>query len=120
MFFLITGGNTEKKLDFEQMSLCSQCGKYGYVSVYKTYSHLSLFFIPVLRWNKQYYVKMECCDGIALISNDLGKGIEKGEVSYIEISSLHFQYAYQGKRCLNCGYISQSDYEYCPKCGCKL
>ena len=41
MFFLITGGNKEKKLDYEQMSHCKQCDKYGYVSVYKTYSHLS-------------------------------------------------------------------------------
>lgn len=120
MFFLITGGQKEKKLDYEQMSLCKECGKYGYVSVYKTYSHLSLFFIPVLRWNAQYYVKMECCDAVALVSNELGKSIEKGTVNNIDLSTLHFQNAYYGKRCHNCGYVAQSDYEYCPKCGCKL
>lgn len=120
MFFLITGGNKEKKLEFEQMSLCNECGKYGYISVYKTYSHLSLFFIPVFRWNTQYYIKMECCDAFALISKELGKSIEKGEVSQIDISSFNFQYAYYGKRCHSCGFVAQNDYEYCPKCGYKL
>ena len=102
------------------MSLCKECSKYGYVSVYKTYSHLSLFFIPVFRWNKKYYVKMDCCDAYAFISSELGNDLEKGNVTYIDVESLSFQYAYQGKKCHNCGYITQVDFDYCPKCGNKI
>ena len=109
-----------KELNFQQTAVCSQCGRYGRYMVYMTYTVLSLFFIPCLKWNKQYYVETSCCHTTYRLNPEVGKRIERGEQPEIHPQDLERLNGYQQggwKRCSNCGYTTQEDFEYCPKCG---
>ena len=120
MFFMMGITEGRKELDFQQTVVCSQCGRYGRYMVYMTYTVLSLFFIPCLKWNKQYYVESSCCHTTYRLNPEVGKRIERGEQSEIHPQDLERMHSYQQggwKRCSNCGYTMQEDFEYCPKCG---
>lgn len=112
----------EKNIDFTQTIVCSNCGAYGRYEVFMTYSYFSLFFIPILRWNKKYYVKNTCCGSLYTIDKDLGGDIERGQVTKIHEKDLHgININYNSQRsCSNCNYTLDSHYEYCPKCGKKI
>lgn len=124
MLFIIGISSKEKKLDFVQTMLCAQCEQFGRLEVFLTYTYLSLFFIPVLKWGKNYYVKSSCCNTIYQLSPALGKRILKGEVSSLSEQDLNI--VQKGSirpmehPCDKCGYIVNQEFEYCPKCGEKL
>jgi len=121
MFFIMGISSKEKKLDFDQMEICSCCGRYGHIEVYMTYMYFSLFFIPLIKWNRRYFVRMTCCNAACEISSQLGKDIAEGKVKHIDLSDLHFTEGNsQYKRCSNCGYTTTEDFQYCPKCGARL
>ena len=156
MFFICGINSGQKELKFNQLVICSQCGSYGRYQVFMTYMCLSLFFIPVLKWGKRYYVKMSCCGSVYELNGDTGKRIARGETLEIMASDLtlvqrgkwqnDWQYgqerSYQNReesqqsgswqnqdgnrqtagirQCRNCGYQTNEDFEYCPKCGTKF
>lgn len=110
----------EKRLDFDQTAVCACCGRYGRYEVYMTYMFFSLFFIPLIRWKRRYFVETACCHALCEIDRELGEEIRKGRVSEIRESDLHFEYRGDrgtGKRCQHCGYQTGEDFSYCPKCG---
>ena len=115
----ITDGR--KQLDFTQTVICSICGKYGRYQVFMTYTVLSLFFIPCLKWNRHYYVQMSCCNTLYELDPEIGKAIARGE--QVEILPQHLTMVQQGtsgyghRHCDHCGYETTEDFEYCPKCG---
>lgn len=122
MFFMI-GFNTERKdLDFNQIITCDNCGSLANYNVFMTYTVLTLFFIPVFKWNKKYYVESSCCKSLYELDNEIGIRIEKGE--NVEILSEHLNLINNGysgfKKCINCGYTLNKEFKYCPNCGAKL
>jgi hypothetical protein len=124
MFFIMGISSGEKKLNFVQTFVCNVCGQFGRYEVFMTYTCLSLFFLPILRWNKQYYVKSSCCSTIYSIERDLGKRIQKGEPVTLKESDLtntsNSNYHFSAKQCPACGYISRQEDSYCSKCGSRL
>jgi rubrerythrin len=85
--------------------------------------NFSLFFIPVLRWGRRYYVKSTCCNVTYEIDQELGKRILRGEAVTLTENDLHISNesgASGVSRCPTCGYPTDRDFDYCPKCGRKL
>ncbi len=130
MFFMIGITTGRKDLSCNQMIICSHCGKYGRYSVYMTYTVLSLFFIPCFRWNRKYYVTTGCCGVTYRLDPETGRKIARGEAVEITPDKLTLilreEWGYGGgnsgglvltKRCSNCGFTTEEDYDYCPKCG---
>lgn len=125
MFFIMGITPGEKKLNYNQMVICHQCGSYGRYEVFMTWTCLSLFFIPVFKWNKHYYVRTTCCNTTFELDAEVGRKIARGE--NVEILPEHllrlggndrFGYISPGKHiCSNCGYETEEDFQYCPKCG---
>lgn len=125
--FLIMGINTgRKQLGEERMVICSRCGKYGRYEVILTYTYFSLFFIPLFKWNKQYFVTASCCGAIFSLDPGTGQRMARGETVPAEEWNLTLlqngsgQGGYGGqiqKHCLSCGYETDADFEFCPKCG---
>ncbi len=121
MFFMMGITSGRKDLDFAQTIICKVCGKYGRYQVFMTYTVLSLFFIPCLKWNKHYYVQTSCCNALYELDPEIGKALERGEKT--EILPEHLQriqqqaYGYSMKRCSHCGYETAEDFDFCPKCG---
>jgi predicted nucleic-acid-binding Zn-ribbon protein len=124
MFFIMGISTSEKKIDFVQTMLCSKCGQYGRYEVYMTFTFLSLFFIPLFRWNRKFYVKSSCCQTLYAIDKEIGQRILHGEELILGESDLHIiqneQYQHFQKTCSSCGYQADSNFSYCPKCGSKL
>ncbi len=119
MFFIM--GITQGRKDFEyrQLMTCSLCGAYGSFRVFVTYTVLSLFFIPTFKWGKRYYVETTCCNGIYELDPEVGRRIARGEDVQIRQEDLTkvMGQGYSVKRCQNCGYTTNEDFEFCPKCG---
>lgn len=122
MFFIFSISTKEKEIDFVQTTICPSCSSYGRYEVFMTYTHFSLFFIPIFKWNKKYYVRTSCCNSLYGIDNDLGRAIERGEKTVIQESDLHpININYNREMyCPNCKYKIDPDYEYCPRCGRKI
>lgn len=121
MFFMMGIMDRQKDIAFNQTMICDICGRYGSYHVFMTYTVLSLFFIPCFKWNKRYYVRTSCCDTIYELDGMIGKSIEKGMET--EIKKEHLSVINRGrtyKTCSNCGYTTDEEFEYCPKCGNKL
>lgn len=118
--FLMLGINEDRKdLDFSQMMICDACGAYGRYQLFMTFTVLSLFFIPCLKWNRRYYVQTSCCSRLYELDREIGAAIARGEQVEIRPEYLHEIPGrnYTGRRCMNCGYTTQEDFEFCPKCG---
>ncbi|WP_321009443.1 zinc ribbon domain-containing protein, partial [Hungatella effluvii] len=56
MFFVFGISQGKKALEYAKTVICAQCGGYGRYQVFMTYSYFSLFFIPIIKWNRHYYV----------------------------------------------------------------
>ena len=125
MIFIMGITNGRKELDHNQVITCAVCGKYGRFNVFMTYTVLTLFFIPTIRWNKHYYVQTSCCGTIYELDSEIGKAIARGE--QMEILQSHLTKVQTGrnaygyyKKCSNCGYETDEDFDFCPKCGNSL
>lgn len=121
MFFIMGISNGRKDFDFRQLITCEVCGAYGRFEVYMTYTVLTVFFIPVLKWGKKYYVQTSCCNTLYECDPEVGKRIAAGENVEIRQSDLYrvSNQRYQKfiRRCKNCGFSTEEDFEFCPKCG---
>ena len=119
MFFMMGITEGRKNLEFYQTVICDRCGSYGRYQVFVTYSVLSLFFIPCFKWNKKYFVNTSCCNTIYRLDPGIGKRIERGEQVQIQPEHLE-QMSSSGrrmKRCDSCGFMTEENFAYCPKCG---
>lgn len=118
--FLFLGILPQKKpIKFHQQMICEACGSYGSFEVWMTCQVLYIFFIPVYKWDKKYYVETTCCHTIYELDPEIGRDIEKGK--NVEIHQNNLMRLYRGKKvCPYCGYHANPDFEYCPKCGSPL
>lgn len=126
MFFI--GGITQgtKELLYNAAAIvCGRCGRYGRYQVYMTYMCLSVFFIPVFKWHRRYYVKTSCCGAVYELDSELGARIAHGEEPEIRpenltlVSEGHELPAWEVpvKKCRVCGYETKENFDFCPKCG---
>ena len=129
MFFMMAITDGRKDLKFSQMIICDVCGKYGRYQVFMTYTVLSLFFIPCFKWNRHYYVQTSCCNTIYELDPEVGKRLLRGEEVEITESDLTLRQdgngnpwtgsdaSHRHKVCPSCGFETDEDFSYCPKCG---
>ena len=125
MFFIMGITDGRKDLDFNQLITCDICGKYGRYHVFMTYTVLSVFFIPIFKWNKHYYVQTSCCGSVYELDPEIGERIAGGEE--VEILQRHLTLVSGGRgfttgnrKCRMCGYETTEDFDFCPKCGTKF
>lgn len=131
MFLIIGIEEGRKEFEYIRNTICQSCGRFGRYIVFMTFTSLLLFFIPCFKWNKQYYVQMSCCGKLYKLNPEVGKRIAKGEDVEIRPEDLepvgggwpnyHNSSAETvKKRCFYCGFETEEDFDYCPKCGRKF
>jgi zinc-ribbon family len=122
MLFIAGISSKQEKLNYDQTIVCSECGKYGHYEIYFECMVFSFFFIPIIRWNKKYYVRNTCCGTIYRISKERGEDIRKGKetsLSKMDLEIVHQTYSFY-KQCSLCGYETIENFQYCPKCSNRL
>jgi RNA polymerase subunit RPABC4/transcription elongation factor Spt4 len=127
MFLMIGVTNGQKKLPFSFPMICPNCGQYSRFEVWMTYTQLLLFFIPCFKWHKRYFVRMRCCGAVYELDPETGRRIARGEEVTLTPEDLHGPVSAGGfgagaprHRCPRCGYETNEDFEYCPKCGTRF
>ena len=122
MSFICGVNQGQKQFDFHQTVVCPRCGRYGRYEVFMTYLCLSLFFLPVLKWNRRYFVRTSCCGAVYALNPEKGRAIAHGEPVTIEPQDLTLvgSQAARLRRCPRCGYTTEEDFTFCPKCGSSM
>ena len=131
MFFICGINQEEKELGSFGPYICGACGSYGRYQVYITYMCLSLFFIPILKWSQRYYVRTSCCQSLYELDPEVGKQIQHGESVEIRPEDMTlirrgnsgcrgWQNSPRRHVCPACGYETEEDFAYCPKCGTRM
>ena len=138
MIFIGGISQGEKILNYTQTVICDICGRYGRYQVIMTYMYFSFFFIPLFKWNKRFYVKMTCCGSVYELDPEVGRDILAGR--QVEITRKDLTLCQRGnasggswrgeggsaaggqtrRRCSRCGYETEEDFAFCPKCGNKF
>jgi RNA polymerase subunit RPABC4/transcription elongation factor Spt4 len=108
-----------KSLIVEQGVICPCCGAYDRYEVLKTFNYFHIFFIPVWRWNKHYYIRTRCCSQTSELRQDVGERIERGE--RVQITNEHLVHSQPtGRNCPNCRASLERTFNFCPHCGTQL
>ena len=121
MFFIMGVDPRHKQLQYNNsVFICDRCGQYGRYEVFMTYMCFSLFFIPIFKWKKQYFVRTTCCNGQYELAPAIGQAIAWGKDVQIRPEHLRLiggssQSNY--KRCTQCGFATTEDFRFCPSCG---
>ena len=120
MFFVFGVNQREEEIDYDQTIICDVCERYGHLYLFMTYTVLSIFFIPLFKWNRHYYARTSCCNTIYELEEDTVNALLSGELHELKQEDLEViqrGYLRSHKKCSYCGYETDEDFEYCPKCG---
>ena len=125
MFLMIGVTDGQKALPYHQTGGRPRCGQFTAYEEWMTYTQLLLFFIPCFKWHRQYFVRMRCCGAVYALDPEVGRRIARGEDVTIRPEDLHEMVGSDGggfrrgprHRCAFCGYETDEDFAYCPKCG---
>lgn len=122
MFFIFGLSHGEKKIDYDKSIRLEKGNIYYMPQIYVTYTYFSVFFIPILKWNKKYYVTLEETGYTFELEQTIGRKIEKKESVTIEATHLKSiisdnTYTEDLKVCNICKFNTYENYQYCPKCG---
>lgn len=140
MFFIGGVNKGIRVLPYTESILCKFCGSQANCQVVMVYYYFSFFFIPLFKWNRQFLVKMQCCEALYELDAEIGKRILKGEE--VRIKNEHLRLIKDGNtrysarfqhqspegstdesvplRCPICKQESPGNFNYCPNCGQRL
>ncbi len=121
-FFAIMGINEEvKQLSFHKNTICKKCGRYGSLDGFMRCSVFSIFFIPIFRFSKKYYLKSNCCGAVFEVSEEKGRKMESCQnVDFDDSELKSSEYYNRPSYCPCCGYPLGNDHNFCPRCGRKI
>ncbi|MGI6651085.1 MAG: zinc ribbon domain-containing protein [Limnochordia bacterium] len=123
MFFIgIFGVQSKMKtLRTEAGVICPLCETYDRFDVIQVYDYFHIFFIPLWKWNKRYFIQTRCCRSRCALDSELGARIEAGEL--VKITREHIDCTGpQGAAtlCPHCRQALHPSFHYCPHCGTQL
>lgn len=123
MFIIWGFSSGTKEFPFMQTLICKACGQFGRLNLFMSYRTFTLFFIPIIKFSKQYYIQMSCCGTVYAIDAHLAKALIRGEKTELAEEDLT-QVVRPGqkpvKHCPSCGAKMDAESAFCPKCGTKL
>ncbi|CAI3196223.1 zinc ribbon domain-containing protein [Clostridium neonatale] len=124
MFFIGIFGIENKSAEIKILNnlICERCKQIVKAKLILKLDFFHFFYIPIFKWNVEYYVQCERCNAIYTISKEKGRAIENNEevqMTYWDLKDA-FNDIYYNSKCLNCGREVDRQYSYCPYCGEKI
>lgn len=123
MFFIGVFGIDSRESEIKGFAgvVCPDCGRLTQAVLFTRYTYLHIFFIPTLRWNRKYYVKLRCCGSLWEAQEGYAKqlkGIDALDMSRLKKVTEGFG---EGgfAACADCGRRFDESFSYCPYCGAK-
>lgn len=121
MFFIIGIGNGSSELGARRcrtFACCRICGAAAMVTC--VYQQFTLFFLPLFRFGKRYFVTCPGCGAVFELSKAEGKRIERDPNAEIDPEQMYRTGSPAGRICPSCRRPVASDAHFCPNCGTKL
>lgn len=115
MFFFGIFGIQDKVRQIKEFTniICT-CGRYSSMKLMQSYTYFHIFFIPLFKWNKKYYIDARCCGRIFEVPDDYADELlQSDNVDMGRLKEINVPY----RVCPNCGAQVDSGYRYCPYCG---
>lgn len=85
-----------------------------------TFQQFTLFFIPLFRFHRQYFLTCPQCGNVYMVSKEEGRRLERDADAQADASQTRF-FRQNGRRCCpHCGCNVEAGSRYCPQCGTYL
>ena len=121
MFFLIGITSGSATVGSRRCGRFPCCGVYGsYAVVTCAYQQFTLFFIPLFRFGRRYFVSCPHCGTVFELERDEGRRVARDAGAEIDPERLHRIAAPRVRFCPNCGTNVGPESHFCPNCGTKL
>ena len=140
MIFIGGISNGIKQLFYGKRLRCGVCGSLSEVRVIMTYTYFSFFFIPLIKWNRRFFVEFACCASVYELSKEKGmeilhggepeilpedltlcqRGGASGNSQETETRQEEREDRSDRRYCPHCGREIEVKFSYCPYCGGEL
>jgi endogenous inhibitor of DNA gyrase (YacG/DUF329 family) len=121
MFFIGIFGIEDKTKEMGTIHtiVCPACGRYAAAQVLFCYTFFHFFFIPLIKWNKTYLIRLNCCGVVYICDKETADEIlATGQIDFGKCRRAGSQGT--GDSCPYCGSRVAGNFTYCPFCGNKL
>jgi endogenous inhibitor of DNA gyrase (YacG/DUF329 family) len=122
MFFFIAVVSGREELGPRRCGRFPCCGTVGAAApVTCVFQRFILFFIPLFRFGRRYFVSCPNCGAVYEIEPEEGRRIERDPAAEIDPERMHRVSSGRAANfCPNCGSPVPLDARYCPRCGTRL
>ncbi len=124
MFFIGVFGINQKMSEIKELPpmMCKSCRQTERLTLFKCYHQFHFFFIPIFKWNVQYYIQCSSCETVANIPLEKGRLLEAGETLELTLWDQEIVEPSEKRKryCQACHEIVEGNFIYCPFCGQKL
>lgn len=121
MFFIIGVDNGTNEIGTRRCGIFSCCGTYGAIAMVTcTFQRFTLFFIPLFRFGKRYFVTCPNCGTVYELSKEEGRRLERDASAEIDPNQMYALHRSSGRICPDCHAAVDPNAHFCPNCGTKL
>ena len=119
LIFGVTNGANDLGVHKCRFFLCCS-SREVMASVTCTFQQFTLFFIPLFRFGKRYFVSCPNCGTVYEMRSDEGKRMERDYAAEIDPDMLTIVQGATQKICPKCKCAVDPKCRYCPNCGTNL
>ena len=121
MFLIFGITNGANDLGVRKCGFFSCCASHEVMAaVTCTFQQFTLFFIPLFRFGKRYFVSCPNCGTVYEVRKDEGQRLERDYAAEINPDTLFIVQGASKKICPNCKSSVAPNCRYCPNCGTSL
>jgi hypothetical protein len=121
MFFIIGITNGANDLGIRKCKFFTCCASDEVMASFTCrFNQFILFFIPLFRFHKRYFVSCPNCGTIYEMSKEEGQRLESDYSAEINPDALFIVQGASKKICPNCKCSVAPDCRFCPNCGNSL